>query len=779
MYDIRQFRPTLYVLLALGFTAFALATASPQSWIISIGLLVLHGWLTATKNYKPLPRWLAGLVTTVLFFYTAVNLWQEPQNRAVFTLGQFLVFLQLVKLFELRGNRDYAQLLVLSVLLVVAAAINSASLVFGLVLIGHVFVALYACLLFHLKLETDQAKALLGLSEDNVPPETLRQDQSYLGRSMRRLTGLVSLASISMAIVVFLFFPRGSGAIVFSPLQARNSQSLTGFSDEVTFNKIAEITQNTQQVAWARVLHNNSPVQGTMPLMLRGRTYDLYSGSSPAVGPPWRWTNGSGEEQSRRSITLRSEETYPLISPEGEVDRWRQQITLDPSGSRSLFAMAGVISISVASRERTIYYRGNDETLELQEALAQPLKYEVVSRNRLDRPPADSEAVKQSREAKRDREIREQFTPTRSAVRPERSNIDPKIAEFARDPLVSGADEEGPLALRRDAADPVSDLDLQIARNIESYLRSKFQYTLDLTDMSQSDERDPLEIFITETQKGHCEFFAGAMTLALQSLGIEARMVTGFRSDEFNPWGEGYYIVRQSHAHAWVEVRGPDGWESFDPTSGRMAEATATEKTAWQRVKHAFNYLEYLWAESVVAYDRDSRNNLISAADTALISTAGKTTDAIKDVRRQLQDRTLFYSFSARVMTGLVFLMSGVVLAAIGWFVFERWRLRQRARRIGLDSLPKSDQLRLARQLEFYDRLSQLLEARGIRRPAHQTPLEFSESISFLPQSAYDAVRRLTELFYRIRYGNRELSSAQQKRVIRTLDDLRSSLKAN
>lgn len=778
MYDIRQFRPTLYVLLTLGFTAFALATASPQSWFISVGLLFIHGWLTATKRYKPLPRWLAGLVTTVLFLYTAVNLWQEPQSRAVFTLGQFLVFLQLVKLFELRGNRDYAQLLVLSVLLVVAAAINSASLVFGLVLIGHVFVALYACLLFHLKLETDQAKAMLGLSEENVPPETLRQDQRYLGRSMRRLTALVSIASITMAVIVFLFFPRGSGANVFSPLQARASQSLTGFSDEVSFNNIAQITQNTQQVAWARVLHNNSPVQGTMPLMLRGRTYDLYSGNSPTAGPPWRWTNSGGEEQSRRAIQLRAEETFPLITPDGEVDQWRQQITLDPNGSRSLFAMAGAISINVANRERTVYYRGNDETLELQEPLLQPLKYEVVSRNRLDRPPPDSEAGRQARDAERGRDIRDRFSPSRRA-RPDKSSIDPKLAEFARDPLVSGADENGPLALRREPADPVSDLDLQIARNIESYLRSNFQYTLDLTDMSQSDERDPLEVFITDTRKGHCEFFAGTMTLMLQSLGIEARMVTGFRSDEFNAWGEGYYIVRQSHAHAWVEVRGPEGWESFDPTSGRMAETAAAEKSAWQRVKHAFNYLEYLWAESVVAYDRDSRNNLISAADTALISTAGKTTDAIKDARQQLQRPELFYSVSARVMTGLVFIMVGFILLLSGWFIFDRWRLRQRARRIGLDSLPKSDQLRLARQLEFYDRLSQLLEARGIRRPAHQTPLEFSESISFLPQSAYDAVRRLTELFYRIRYGNRELSSAQQKRVIRTLDDLRSSLKAN
>ena len=44
--------------------------------------------------------------------------------------------LQLVKLFELRANRDYAQLLVLSRLLMVAGAISTPSLLFGVMLIA-------------------------------------------------------------------------------------------------------------------------------------------------------------------------------------------------------------------------------------------------------------------------------------------------------------------------------------------------------------------------------------------------------------------------------------------------------------------------------------------------------------------------------------------------------------------------------------------------------------------------------------------------------------------
>ena len=52
---------------------------------------------------------------------------------------------------------------------------------------------------------------------------------------------------------------------------------------------------------------------------------------------------------------------------------------------------------------------------------------------------------------------------------------------------------------------------------------------------------------------------------------------------------------------------------------------------------------------------------------------------------------------------------------------------------IGLDALPADERMRLARQLGFYDQLVQLLERRGLVRPHHLTPMEFSESLSFLP----------------------------------------------
>src|SRR4051812_16033293 len=211
MYDIRQFKASLFVLLVMGMTGFALAAQSPGVWVLSVGGILLNAWLVRTGRFVPLPRLLANGITLVALLY-ACMVFRRGGSAAILVIGQFLVLLQLVKLFEQRGNRDYSQLLVLSLLLMVAAAINTASLAFGILFFCYLFLSLYCCLLFHLKVETDHAKSAIGVPSDKLNPMTLRQDQRYLPRSMRRLTLIVSSSAIAMAVVVFLFFPRNTGA---------------------------------------------------------------------------------------------------------------------------------------------------------------------------------------------------------------------------------------------------------------------------------------------------------------------------------------------------------------------------------------------------------------------------------------------------------------------------------------------------------------------------------------------------------------------------------------
>jgi hypothetical protein len=105
------------------------------------------------------------------------------------------------------------------------------------------------------------------------------------------------------------------------------------------------------------------------------------------------------------------------------------------------------------------------------------------------------------------------------------------------------------------------------------------------------------------------------MVLMLRSQGVPARMVSGYLGSDLNPL-EGYYIVRQSNAHAWVEalVDG-EGWQVFDPTpaSGRPRVG---EGGILRLLTQTYDYLLFRWDRYVLTYGfLDQIDTLIRARD--------------------------------------------------------------------------------------------------------------------------------------------------------------------
>ncbi|HEU5065593.1 MAG TPA: transglutaminase domain-containing protein [Gaiellaceae bacterium] len=79
----------------------------------------------------------------------------------------------------------------------------------------------------------------------------------------------------------------------------------------------------------------------------------------------------------------------------------------------------------------------------------------------------------------------------------------------------------------------------------------------------------PLVQFVTDTKRGYCQHFAGAMALMLRYLGIPARVAAGFTSGVYDKERE-QWAVYDRDAHTWVEVWFDGfGWLPFDPTPGR------------------------------------------------------------------------------------------------------------------------------------------------------------------------------------------------------------------
>jgi hypothetical protein len=777
MYDIRQFKPSLFILLMMGMSGYALASGSPGVWLLAMLAVVLNAWLVKTGRFRPMPRLLANGLTLLSLLYILVKL-KAGIGSPILVIGEFLVILQIVKLYEQRSNRDYAQLLVLSLLLMVASAINTASLWFGLTFIAFLFLSLYCCLLFHLKVETDHAKAVMHIAPDKVNPLTLRQDQRYLSSSMRRLTAAVSAVSVAMAVFVFLFFPRGPGQGLFgSQFQLRPQQTLTGFSGEVRLDSVSRIQQNPEVVAHVKMWEDGRPVTGGS-VYLRGKTFDAWDDKPGS----YRWSKSYFEEEGAGPV--RAGETTQFAAPLAGVKLTRQEVVLQPTGDGTLFAMRGVLSFS-PGRDMKVTLSGVDGSLYSPEPITQQLKYEVVSSDQL--PPARMSGQRLINDIAN---FRFRGTAEPSGLPPiDDTQALVQMREYALRPEVSGAGADGrPLGSQRWAitrqrglGTPPSptEFDRPIAQAIEKHLSQNpaYRYTLDLTDSRRPADVDPLVWFVTDEQdgrRGHCEYYAGAMVRLCHALGIQARLVVGFRCDNYNAIA-GHFIVQQLHAHAWVEVLTPDGWETFDPTTGNGAPATRNSDGFWSTMRHMMDFLESRWANWVVAYDQESRTSLIQNVDTGLTNTAAASNQWMNQVKDWFNAMN-FYIVSSSLLSAAIWLMSLGVAGAVAWFLIEKWRLRRRAARIGLGALPEADQIRLARQLGFYDELLRLLERRGIARPAHMTPLEFSNSITFLPAEVYDAVQRMTRIFYRVRYGSAELSPQRRRWVATALEHVQRTL---
>jgi hypothetical protein len=752
MYSVKHFKISLYLLVLLGIAAFALAAQSPGVWFLATAAVSVNAWLVATGRFKPLPRMVANLATVggVVMLLTLVEV---AGDTPIIIIGHFLVLLQVIKLYEQRGNRDYAQLVVLSLLLQVASAISTASLVFGVLLSAYLVIGLYCSVLFHIKVEVERARHASSIPDDSPMITGAGQHLDAMPRSMRRITVLLTIFALSGALLTFVFFPRGSNSGFFGAMQSRPGQILTGFSDTVSFQNVARISQNSEQVARVRVTRGGEPFRGL--LVLRGLTLDHYTGPGE-VGEygeerqQYQWVRETANT-ALQEIEAGSRRTFKRAAAADEPELYYQEITLNPTGTMALFSLPGIVNFTPGAGGRFGYTRA-DEVLQAGQIMQRKFSYDVTASGQLTVDPENP--------------------PQRELANPEHVPIDPKIEEYARRPEVSGTDEAGPLAARRPKDALVTPLDSLIASNIERHLRSNFTYTLDLTDAARLNDQDPLVAFLYDFKRGHCEYFAGAMTLMCQSLGMQARLVVGFMCDEYNPYGD-YYIVKQYHAHAWVEVLNDHGgWDTYDPTSS-LQDTTRTPTTLGQ-LAAAIDYIQYLWQTNVIAYDTESRIAAIQQVDAAIgrgMYMIGGWTASI----RHFVDEVLPV-VSLNIIGAAIVLSLAVLLIAILGFLYERWRLRKRAQRIGLDALPESEQLLLARQLGFYDQLLLILERFRIVRPSHLTPLEFCQSLTFLPVEAFDAIRGLTDVFYRVRYGRQQLPVEERRHLAEVLADVENAL---
>ncbi len=111
---------------------------------------------------------------------------------------------------------------------------------------------------------------------------------------------------------------------------------------------------------------------------------------------------------------------------------------------------------------------------------------------------------------------------------------------------------------------------------IESYLRS-LPYTLDLPPPPS--DRDAVDYFLFDVRTGYCDYFASAMAVLARSVGIPARVVSGYATGDRQD--DGSYLVKDSNSHSWTEVYLPPyGWIPFEPSGSWPRFERGTDDTS-------------------------------------------------------------------------------------------------------------------------------------------------------------------------------------------------------
>ncbi|MCR6653986.1 MAG: DUF3488 and transglutaminase-like domain-containing protein [Cellvibrionaceae bacterium] len=142
---------------------------------------------------------------------------------------------------------------------------------------------------------------------------------------------------------------------------------------------------------------------------------------------------------------------------------------------------------------------------------------------------------------------------------------------------------------------------------------------------------NPIDVFLFDSKRGFCEHFSSAFVFLMRAAGLPARIVVGYQGGEYNQ-RDGYFIVRQSHAHAWAEVWiDGEGWRMVDPTAAvapsrievGVEEALSADErelvgqmrwssSLMQSLYQQWDSIGYNWNRWILNYDRDSQQNLFS-----------------------------------------------------------------------------------------------------------------------------------------------------------------------
>jgi transglutaminase-like putative cysteine protease len=734
------FRACSYAMVACGVLALAVAGGVGPALALAFAAVLALSWRLSETRWQLSER--AGMVVVLLAlppFYLDWSLQRGVAQDAaqqvyagVSALVHFTLLLSSIKLLQVKSDRDWLFLYLISFFEVLLAAGLNASPTFLLSLGLYVFTALLAVVCFELR----KSSRVVPQSESRLlvanRPGLLRRGRAGKSRkgarALRRLplaAACLFLAIFGLALPIFLITPRAAESTLSVPGGAA-STGFTGFSDHVTLGDIGRLNESNQLVMHVRV---EAPARaGNRPLRWRGVALDHFDGRY--------W---SRSDEPRPTYPDFDGNLFKLGTTEDITRLTTQTFFVEPIDTPVVFAAPRALALQGGF---PYVLRDSEDGLLSRPHPTERVTYTVHS---------------------------DTYEPAPDELRADRGTLPPNNTPNLHRPgeeylqLPASLDTRvGSLAVMVAARARARNA-YDVARAIEAHLNSnayggEYKYSLEM----RAKGPDPVSDFLFNVRAGHCEYFATAMAVMLRTLRIPARVVNGFQTGEYNAAADAY-VVRQADAHSWVEVYFPeaDAWVTFDPTPADGRPAGTSGRGVLGAFSRYADALELFWIQHVVAYDRQGQRALARTISSQISDYTRAASDSADGLGALLA--VWFGGKGGRLSGALGYVASPFALAPASLLlaVVGLWWMRRRGLFV---RGPKRVEGEAARAVvEFYERMTAALKGRGLTRRADQTPLEFAEAVG-TPE-----VLAVTSAYNRVRYGAQDLTRAEAEEIERHL----------
>jgi hypothetical protein len=727
-----------------------------------------------------LRQWTTNLLMIAALALVTFNLTRSSGQIHVLSMADLLVYLQCILQFQTKNTRIFRYLVALSAFQVVSASAFYHSVLFGTLLALYLLTSLMVMLLlafYEVWQEQNDAQSPGQQAGFHTFVGDRISETSPLGFNARLLGRVLGLgvASLGFAIATFVVVPRLSSrpwpGISPTPLRT------VGFDRRVSLGELGFLLEDKTPVMRAEIMDmDGNPVTVMAPVYLRGGCFPVYRDGKWEVNP----FVADGQVQNLK----------PLYRGPGQ-SLHRQRILLEPLDTTDVFAIWPYGPWDDAP----LVYDASLTRLSRLTDRPQRVSYELITSAIEDERLVDIVPAI-------DPVIREQYLQL-PWFRWVPSWWGPRLQ--IDEPMYEQQGWNRVEELARTWADncpwPAND-HYHLSRFFEQQLAYSGEYRYSLARVPRNANLDPVVDFLTEHKEGHCEYFATALALLLRCRGIPTRIVIGYKTYDYNTLGH-FYQVRQSDAHAWVEVylsrdqvteelignRPLDlfrhgGWVRLDPIPPSASGFFASQ-SPWQRFWNAYNFLDHIWLKYVMQMDqprqesdiyRPVRNQVQKQVNWLFDPEGWK--QRISEIGNRLRN---LFATPARI---LGFVLSLGLLVVLAWKLFRIfqnpawlwWLVSLLPRRLKMNHL--SEHLATA----AFRRLERLLLQQGYRRLPGQTPRQFVLSVVHSPL-AHDSqgswqpsALRLVSIYYRLRFGKSQNEPANWDDLFQSLAQLENHL---